>query len=100
VIHWANLRCRVWDRLKNSELPPSEDELAKWEAEYNQIMQSQRYEFDYGGDMENAWKSGFRIQDEDLETAKFDDEGTPILEPYKFGGTILCGVFDVLTIES
>jgi peroxin-5 len=80
---------RVWDNLKNSELPPSEDELAKWEAEYNQVMQAQREDFDYGEDIESAWKDGFGNIDEDLEPAKFDDEGRPILEPYKFGQIII-----------
>lgn len=75
----------MWDRLKSSNLPPQEDEYTKWEAEYNQIMQSQRDEFDFGEDMENAWKNGLGNFDEEFETTKFDDGGMPILEPYKFG---------------
>lgn len=51
-------------------------------------MHSQRDEFDFGEDMENAWKNGLDNLDEDFTQPKFDDEGIPILEPYKFGQTI------------
>lgn len=79
------IQCRIWDRLKNSDIPPPDDELAKWETEYNQVMQAQRDEFEYGEDLENAWQSPLGNDDEDFEPVKFDDEGFPILEPYKFG---------------
>ncbi|KIJ49700.1 hypothetical protein M422DRAFT_28063 [Sphaerobolus stellatus SS14] len=77
---------KVWQQLKNSELPPPEEDVAKWEAEFNQLMQSER-ETDYDEDMENLWKNGLGNYGEDFqgpEPIKFDDDGIPDLDPYKF----------------
>ncbi|KAF8588639.1 TPR-like protein [Ramaria rubella] len=78
---------KVWDGLRNSGLPPPDDDIAKWEAEYNQVMESRRDDLDFGHDIEDAWQSGLGNLNEDsqpIEPAKFDDAGVPILEPYKF----------------
>jgi len=75
---------RVWGQLRNSELPPPEEDMAKWEAEFHQLMQSGRD--DYGEDLESAWKNGLGDLD-DLggpEPIKYDDDGIPQLDPYKF----------------
>ncbi|KIP05602.1 hypothetical protein PHLGIDRAFT_108068 [Phlebiopsis gigantea 11061_1 CR5-6] len=71
----------VWDQLQHSDLPPPEEDLAKWEAQYKDLMDSQRgdLDFDYGASMEESWRDG--TLDDML---KFDDEGLPILEPYIF----------------
>ena len=57
--------------------------MARWEAEYNQLMNSERDEFgyDYGAALNEAWKD-----DITHETAiKFDGDGLPILGEYVFG---------------
>ncbi|KAF8894083.1 peroxisome targeting signal receptor [Infundibulicybe gibba] len=69
--HGSDFR-RVWDHLQNSDLPPPKEDLAKWEAEFNQLMTSQREDLDYG---ENVLGGA---------TIKFDNEGIPILGEYTF----------------
>jgi len=80
----------MWEELQASELPPPQEDMAKWEAEFNQLMNAQRddLESDYGASMQEAWKSG--LGDLSTETVpgerlQFDDEGVPILDPYSFG---------------
>jgi peroxin-5 len=73
----------VWNQLQSSDIPPPAEDMARWEAEYNQLMNSERDEFDYdyGSALNEAWKD-----DVTHETAiKFDDDGLPILGQYIFG---------------
>ena len=81
-------RNSVWDELQNSELPPPKEDLAKWEAEFNQIMSAQRDEvdLDYGQDMLNAWDQGLGDYDEGRYPAlKYTEAGLPLLGDYVFG---------------
>lgn len=55
--------------------------MARWEAEYNQLMNGTRDELDYGASMEESWKDS--IANENMQ--KFDDQGLPILGDYVFG---------------
>ncbi|RDX41796.1 peroxisome targeting signal receptor [Lentinus brumalis] len=76
---------QVWEQLQGSELPPPQEDVAKWEAQFNQMMSSQREEldFDYGGMMQNAWEG--MGQDFSTEPAmQFDDQGIPVLGDYVF----------------
>ncbi|KAL9711560.1 Peroxisomal membrane signal receptor PTS1 [Leucoagaricus gongylophorus] len=80
---------KMWEELQASELPPPQEDMAKWEAEFNQLMNAQRddLESDYGASMQEAWKSS--LGDLSTETVpgerlQFDDEGVPILDPYGF----------------
>ncbi|KAJ7747387.1 hypothetical protein B0H16DRAFT_931027 [Mycena metata] len=79
---------RVWDQLQNSDLPPPKEDLAKWEAEFNQLMSAQRddLDYDYGAAMKSAWEGGIGDFSEDLESSglKFDPEGIPTLGDYIF----------------
>ena len=63
--------------------------MAKWEAEFNQLMNGQRdeLEFDYSKDMQNAWEGGLGDFDGSLapKRIEFDEYGIPKLEPYEFG---------------
>lgn len=62
--------------------------MAKWEAQFNQMMNSQRedLDFDYGGMMQNAWEGGMGDSDYSIEPAmQFDEEGLPVLGDYVFG---------------
>ncbi|EKM54250.1 uncharacterized protein PHACADRAFT_97499 [Phanerochaete carnosa HHB-10118-sp] len=74
----------VWDHLKSSELPPPDEELAKWEAQYRELMESHRsdMDFDYGASLGEAWRNS-EFDDEFTKTM-FDDEGVPQLQPYMF----------------
>lgn len=56
--------------------------MAKWEAQYKELMDSQRgdLDFDYGTALEESWKEGMFDS-----MQKLDDDGLPILEPYTFG---------------
>ncbi|KAI0051853.1 TPR-like protein [Auriscalpium vulgare] len=77
----------VWEQLRNSDLPPPSEDMAKWEAEFNQLMNSQREEseFDYGGAMQEAWAANADdMTDTFGDSMKFDHEGIPLLEPYTF----------------
>lgn len=78
---------RVWDQLQNSDLPPPKEDIAKWEAEFSQLMNAQRDELeDYGNNMQTAWEGGIGNYDENFgEAIKFDGEGIPLLGDYVFG---------------
>lgn len=80
---------RIWEQLQNSDAPPPKEDLAKWEAEFNQIQNAQREDdYDYGAGMQSAWESGLGNYDEDEHQADgltFDDSGLPVLGPYQFG---------------
>ncbi|TFK44351.1 hypothetical protein BDQ12DRAFT_593404 [Crucibulum laeve] len=79
---------KVWDTLQKSELPPPKEDLAKWEAEFSQLMNAQRDELeqhDYGASMQQAWESGIGdFSDSTIQPLKFDSEGLPILGDYVF----------------
>ncbi|KAG6903062.1 hypothetical protein C0995_006249 [Termitomyces sp. Mi166 len=80
---------QVWDQLQNSDLPPPKEDVAKWEAEFNQLMSDQRDELDhdYGATIQNAWESGvgdFNGTNLGEQPLKFDAEGIPILGEYVF----------------
>ncbi|KAF8973077.1 hypothetical protein BDZ97DRAFT_1900894 [Flammula alnicola] len=78
---------KVWDQLQNSDLPPPKEDIAKWEAEFSQLMNSERDElYDYGTNMQKAWEGGIGNFDEALgnNAVKFDGEGIPILGDYVF----------------
>ncbi|EPQ57198.1 TPR-like protein [Gloeophyllum trabeum ATCC 11539] len=78
-----------WDSLSSSDVAPAPEDLAKWEAEFNQLMNSQRDEsdvFDYGESMQKAWESGLGDFGDDsrVESVKFDDDGLPIFADFPF----------------
>lgn len=72
-------------------MPPPKEDIAKWEAEFNQLMSSKREDLDhdYGSEMQQAWESGLGNYEDSGFTGdaplKFDDEGLPILSEYVFG---------------
>jgi len=69
---------KIWTRLKQSEFPPSTED----ESAFQEFIASQHDEFEYGKDMERAWAS--HPDYEDSEPVRFDDDGIPVLKPYKF----------------
>ena len=74
--------------MQNSDMPPNTDELSRWEAEFNQLMNAQREDgdWDYSAAMQRAWEDGApQLNDTFVHTLKFDNEGLPILDPYVFG---------------
>ncbi|KAL1736128.1 hypothetical protein EV714DRAFT_279498 [Schizophyllum commune] len=79
---------KAWEELRSSAEPPSQESMAKWEAEFNQLMNGQRdeLEFDYAKDMQNAWEGGLGDFDGSLapKRVEFDEYGIPKLEPYEF----------------
>lgn len=81
---------RMWEELQASDLPPPQEDMAKWEAEFNSSMNAQRddLEADYGASMQEAWK--YNLGDLPEERLQFDDEGVPRLDPYSFGSLFLC----------
>ena len=62
--------------------------MARWEAEYNQLMSSTRDDWDYGQTTESAYNDMAGNE----AVTKFDDEGLPILGDYEFG---MCSVFSL-----
>ena len=87
--------CRVWEQLQNSDLPPPEEDVAKWEAQFNQLMNSQRedLDFDYGGMMKNAWDGVNSTDFSPSPPLQFDDQGIPTLGDYVFGASSLYAFF-------
>ena len=78
---------RVWEQMQNSDLPPPEEDMAKWEAQFNQLMNSQREDVDfaYGASMQSAWE-GMNSSDFSSEPPlEFDEQGIPTLDEYVFG---------------
>ena len=75
--------------MQNSDLPPKPEEMAKWEAEFNQLMNAQREdgEWDYSTVMQRAWEENVTDFDDSFtHDMKFDHEGLPILDDsYTFG---------------
>lgn len=63
------------------------EDMANWEAQFNEMMASQREEpdFDYGKDMQAAWDHNAAQDPITSGGTKFDDDGIPILTPYEFG---------------
>ena len=69
-------------------MPPRQEDIARWEAEYNQLMSGQRDEdFDYGSTMQAAWENGLGQYDDYDGQAKFDPDGIPLLGDYDFGAS-------------
>jgi peroxin-5 len=79
---------RVWDQLQNSDIPPPKQDLAKWEAEFNQLMTRQReddLDYDFDAAMQETFQTGDQGEFKDKSSLRrFDDEGLPILSPYVF----------------
>lgn len=74
--------------MRNSDMPPNLEEFARWEAEFNQLMNAQREDgdWDFSASMQHAWEEGApQLDGAFVHTLKFDDEGLPILDPYVFG---------------
>ena len=78
---------RVWEQLQNSDLPPPPEEMAKWEAQFNQMMNAQRedLDFDYEGMMQNAWENMAKSDFSNEPALEFDEQGIPALGEYVFG---------------
>ena len=72
---------------QDSGSPAPAEDMAKWEAEFNQLMSAQRDELDYGTFMQEAWENGIGDLSEDSPDnyMKFDDQGIPLLDGYVFG---------------
>ncbi|KAF7321780.1 TPR-REGION domain-containing protein [Mycena kentingensis (nom. inval.)] len=79
---------QFWDEMQKSDLPPPEADMAKWEAEFQQLMSAQRDELDhdYGAAMKQAWEGGIGDYGDlsDSQPLKFDANGIPILDDYVF----------------
>ncbi|KIJ18718.1 hypothetical protein PAXINDRAFT_167276 [Paxillus involutus ATCC 200175] len=76
----------VWQHLRESDAPPPQEDMAKWESGFNQLMSSQREELehDYSGAMQDAWEGGFGDFHDSGIDRKFDELGYPILTEYAF----------------
>jgi len=77
----------VWEQMQSSDMPPNPDEIAKWEAEFNELMNKQRDEgeWDYSTAMQNAWEEGVTQSDDTFaRNLTFDNYGIPMLDAYVF----------------
>ncbi|TRM69484.1 hypothetical protein BD626DRAFT_474238 [Schizophyllum amplum] len=78
----------AWEELRTSNEAPPQEAMAKWEAEFNQLMSSQRDELDhdYAKDIQNAWEGGLGDLDGSIapKRMEFDDYGIPRLQQYEF----------------
>lgn len=73
----------VWDQIQ-ANTPLQQDDIAKWESEFNQLMNAQRdeLEHDYGSAMQNLWESG--LGDYTMPDCKLDEDGYPTVGVYVF----------------
>jgi peroxin-5 len=75
----------VWEQMQNSDIPPKPEDMAKWEAEFNQLMNAQRDDGEWDSSMRRAWEEGVvDLDDSFTHNMKFDHEGLPIVDPYVF----------------
>ena len=73
----------MWDEFQKSDLPPPEEDMVKWEAEFNQMMNGQRsMDFDY--DTIGSWED----PSSSSQPVAFDNDGIPLLGDYEFGGPL------------
>jgi len=75
----------VWDQLQKSQVPPPQEDMQKWEVEFNQMMSSQRE--DDGLDYDDVMKSAWETQNNEYESSEriiFTDDGIPVLGAYVF----------------
>lgn len=79
--------CSVWDHLQNSDIPPPAQDIGKWEAQFNQLMNRDREELDqdYSTAMQEAWNDGLGNLNESALQSRYNDDGMPILDEYVFG---------------
>ncbi|KAF9793357.1 peroxisome targeting signal receptor [Thelephora terrestris] len=71
----------VWEQLQKSELPPPAEDMVKWEAEFNQMMNNQRnMDFDYDTMGLSQWEA----PSSSLQSLAFDKDGIPLLGDYEF----------------
>lgn len=69
----------MWDQLQKSDLPPPEEDMVKWEAEFHQMMNGPRnmgLDFDTMGPLDDPSPS--------FQSVPFDDGGIPLLGDYEF----------------
>lgn len=61
--------------------------MQKWEAEFNQLMNSQREdEYDLEGAMNSAWEDKYgNLEQPAANPTVFNDDGIPLLGDYIFG---------------
>ena len=72
--------------MQNSDMPPKPEDMAQWEAEFNQLMNAQRDDGDWDSAMQRSWDEGvIDLDDSFSHNMKFDHEGLPIVDPYVFG---------------
>ena len=77
-------------------MPPKPEDMAQWEAEFNQLMNAQRDDGDWDSAMQRSWDEGvIDLDDSFSHNMKFDHEGLPIVDPYVFG--LLSFVFRIRT---
>ncbi|KAI6134521.1 TPR-like protein [Pisolithus croceorrhizus] len=73
----------VWDQIQ-ANAPLQQEDIAKWENEFNQLMNAQRDELedDYGSVMQDIWENG--LGDYTLPDSKLDEDGYPNVGVYVF----------------
>lgn len=73
----------IWKGFLRTESLSPKEELAKWESELSQLMNSERDHLeDLGKDVQKIYEDNdFRPAEEAL---RYDDEGIPLLSPYVF----------------
>ncbi|KAJ3803231.1 hypothetical protein GGU11DRAFT_834398 [Lentinula aff. detonsa] len=79
---------RVLDHYQDSDASPPTETLEKWETEFQQLMDAQRDELNYGNAMQEAWESGLGNFTDSTTMGdppmRFDNDGLPILREYVF----------------
>jgi len=79
--------------MQSSDMPPNPEEMAKWEAEFNEQDEGK---WDYSTAMQNAWEEGITQLDNTFtHNLTFDQDGIPMLDPYVFGLFLLLQLDDL-----
>jgi peroxin-5 len=86
-IHFAHFTTSfsVWEQLQKSDLPPPEEDMVKWESEFNLMMNDQHnMDFDYDTLGMGQWED----PSSSFQPVAFDHDGIPLLGEYEFGSSI------------
>lgn len=76
------------DHIPDSGPPLQDEDIAKWEADFNQYMDTQRDELNYGDAMQDAWERDLGDYSH-MPVPKVDERGYPDLGDYVFGVSLI-----------
>ncbi|EJD52441.1 TPR-like protein [Auricularia subglabra TFB-10046 SS5] len=87
--HYMSEFQRSWEEAKQAAKDGpldqrSTEELAKWEAQFNQVNSEGRLDDDYGRQLQEAYEQTYGSYDDFQGEGRLDEHGVPQFGPYQF----------------